>query len=98
MVWKVVTFLTSDLSSLSSRSFRLVANVDGEAQITAAVEVAEAAAFDEFEVAIWGSPWLAEQWRLDEVEVATKSGESWNEPKRKKKKSELYFLYQGRDY
>ena len=78
---KVVTFLTSDLSSLSSRSFRLVANVDGEAQITAAaaVEVAEAAAFDEFEVAIWGSPWLAEQWRLDEVEVATKSGESWNE-------------------
>ena len=55
-----------------------MANVDGEAQMTA--EVAEAAAFDEFEVAIWGwgSPWLAEQWRLDEVEVATKSGESCN--------------------
>ena len=64
------TFLTSDLSSLSSKSFRLVANVDGEAQMTAEVE-----AFDELEVAIWGCCSLlwfpTEQWRLDEVEVAT---------------------------
>ena len=50
------TFLTSDLSSLSSKSFRFVANVDGEAQMTEAetIEEAEAAAavFDELEVAI----------------------------------------------
>ena len=81
------TFLTSDLSSLSSKSFRFVANVDGEAQMTEAetIEEAEAAAavFDELEVAIWGCCsqlllWFpTEQWRLDEVEVATaKIGES----------------------
>ena len=75
------------MSSLSSKSFRFVANVDGaEAQMTEAgtiVEAEAAAVFDELEVAIWGCCsqlllWFpTEQWRLDEVEVATaKIGES----------------------
>ena len=94
------TFLTSDLSSLSSKSFRFVANVDGEAQMTEAetIEEAEAAAavFDELEVAIWGCCsqlllWFpTEQWRLDEVEVATaKIGESC------KIEKEIEFLNSG---